>query len=141
MKRVPLWASSNRPTLEFTAPGQPATTVLVVDDDDNVRGLLVSVLKHQGYTVFDASSAEQGSRLSAANGIDVLIADVGLGGVRGDEFAVALLSTHPDMKLVCISGDSHPGTLRALEPNRAVFLEKPFSALQLTEQVSALLRH
>lgn len=120
---------------------QPATTVLVVDDDDDVRGLLVSVLKHQGYTVLDADSAEQGSRLSEANGIDVLVADVGLGGVRGDEFAVALLSTHPDMKLICISGDSDPGTLRALEPNRAAFLEKPFSARQLTEQVSALLRH
>ncbi len=118
----------------------PAATVLVVDDDDDVRGLLVSVLKYEGYSVLAASSAEQGSRLSETNGIDVLVADVGLNGVRGDEFAVALLGTHPDMKLVCISGDSEPGTLRALAPDRAVFLEKPFSARQFSEQVGALLR-
>lgn len=121
--------------------GAPTTTVLVVDDDDDVRGLLVSVLKHQGYAVLNASSAEQGSRLSETNGIDILVADVGLGGVRGDEFAAALLGTYPDMKLVCISGDAEPGTLRTLDPQRAVFLEKPFSARQLTERVDALLRH
>lgn len=123
------------------AAGPPSTTVLVVDDDDEVRGLLVSVLKHAGYTVLAADSAEQGSRLSESHGIDLLVADVGLGGVRGDEFAAALMSVHPELKLVCISGAAEPGTLRLLDSRRAVFLEKPFSARQLTSQVDALLKH
>ena len=131
---------------DMVAPSPPAPrakspTILVVDDDEEVRGLLVSILKHEGYTVLDAASAEHGSRLCNSSEINLLISDVALGGVRGDEFAASLMATRPDLKLVCISGYPEPNMLRALDPHRAVFQGKPFSARQLADQVGTLLRH
>lgn len=122
-------------------PAAPAgATILVVDDDDAVRGLIVKILEHQGHTVLEAASADNGLRLSRTRPIDLLISDVVLDGARGDELAATLLSARPQMRLLCISGyPAESETLRTFDPARAVFLEKPFSAAQLIECVSDLL--
>jgi signal transduction histidine kinase/CheY-like chemotaxis protein len=121
------------------APARTAGTILVVDDDDAVRGLIVKILQHQGYTVLEAANVDTGTRLSAAHAIDLLISDVVLDGARGDDFAASLLRTRPTLRLMCISGYPEARTHRAFDPARAVFLEKPFSAAQLVDRVRALL--
>ncbi len=62
-----------------------------------------------------------------------------LDGVRGDEFAAGLLASRPDLKLMCISGYPESQAVRGLDPARAVFLEKPFSARELVDRVRELL--
>ncbi len=116
-----------------------ANTVLVVDDDVEVRGLIVKILKHQGFTVHEAGTAEAGAAICEAHEVNLLISDVVLEGVRGDEFAAGLLATRPDLKLMCISGYPESQAVRGLDPARAVFLEKPFSARELVERVRELL--
>jgi len=116
-----------------------AHTVLVVDDDVEVRGLIVKILKHQGFIVHEAGTAEAGAAICDAHEIDLLISDVVLEDVRGDEFAAGLLATRPDLKLMCISGYPESPAVRGLDPARAVFLEKPFSARELVERVRELL--
>jgi len=113
--------------------------VLVVDDDHEVRGLIVKILQHQGFIVHDAGTAAAGTEICNSHEIDLLISDVVLDGVRGDEFAAGLMATRPDMKLMCISGYPESQAIRALDPARAVFLEKPFSAKELVERVRELL--
>ncbi|MEZ5284141.1 MAG: hypothetical protein R2712_04890 [Vicinamibacterales bacterium] len=54
-----------------------AGTILVVDDDDAVRGLIVTILAHQGFTVLEAAGAETGLRLSRTRPVDLLITDAG----------------------------------------------------------------
>jgi len=116
-----------------------ASTVLVVDDDAEVRELIVKILKHQGFLVHEAGTAEEGTAIFDAHEVDLLISDVVLEGVRGDEFAAALLATRPDLKLMCISGYPESQAVRGLDPARAVFLEKPFSARELVDRVRELL--
>ncbi|HQZ37876.1 MAG TPA: response regulator [Vicinamibacterales bacterium] len=122
-------------------PAEPSTgTILVVDDDDAVRALIVKILEHQGYSVLEAASAQTGLRLSRSRSIDLLVSDVVLDGARGDDLAATMLAARPEMRLLCISG--YPAETRALrefDPTRALFLEKPFSAAQLIERVSGLL--
>ncbi|MGE0862580.1 MAG: response regulator [Vicinamibacterales bacterium] len=114
-------------------------TVLVVDDDHEVRGLIVKILQHQGFVVHEAGTAHAGTAICDQHEIDLLISDVVLDGVRGDEFAAALLASRPALKLMCISGYPESQAVRALDPARAVFLEKPFSARELVERVRELL--
>jgi two-component system cell cycle sensor histidine kinase/response regulator CckA len=116
-----------------------ANAVLVVDDDHEVRGLIVKILRHQGFTVHEAGTADAGTEICNTHEIDLLISDVVLDGVRGDEFAAGLLASRPDLKLMCISGYPESQAIRGLDPARAVFLEKPFSAKELVERVRELL--
>jgi two-component system cell cycle sensor histidine kinase/response regulator CckA len=134
---LPAEAATDPPAAVAAAP--PRATILVVDDDDEVRGLIVKILEHQGYSVLDAASADVGATLCEAHDVQLLVADVVLDGVRGDEFALSLMSTRPDLKLVCISGYPEARAIRTLKPARAVFLEKPFSAKTLVERVGELL--
>jgi len=113
--------------------------VLVVDDDNEVRGLIVKILQHQGFLVHEAATAATGTEICDAHEIDLLISDVVLDGARGDEFAAGLMSTRPNLKLMCISGYPETQAVRGLDPARAVFLEKPFSARELVERVRELL--
>jgi two-component system cell cycle sensor histidine kinase/response regulator CckA len=116
-----------------------ANAVLVVDDDHEVRGLIVKILQHQGFVVHEAGTADAGAEICESHEIDLLISDVVLDGVRGDEFAAGLLATRPDLKLMCISGYPESQAVRGMDPARSVFLEKPFSARELVERVRELL--
>jgi len=149
-----LWRNSERAMATFTMllPADDASAaafvgqarcsahaVLVVDDDHEVRGLIVKILQHQGFTVHDAGTAAAGAEICHGHEIDLLICDVVLDGVRGDEFAAGLMATRPAMKLMCISGYPESLAVRRLDPARALFLEKPFSASELVERVRELL--
>ncbi len=116
-------------------PETIAKTIVVVDDDEEVRGLIGKILQHQGFVVHQVSTAEDAAAICGAQEIGLLISDVVLGGVRGDEQAVKLLEKHPRMKLMCISGYPEAVAIRGLDPARATFLEKPFSARELVKRV------
>ena len=134
------------PAEEGQAVAAPATTkpagggtIVVVDDDDEVRGLIVKILQHQGFNVLEAASADGGAELCDKHNVNLLIADVMLDGVRGDEFAKSLMGTRPDLKLMCISGYPEARAIKDMDPQRAVFVEKPFSARELVERVKELM--
>jgi len=114
-------------------------SVLVVDDDEEVRGLIVKILRHRGFTVHEAGGTAGGLAISGEHDIDLLISDIILDGARGDEFARRLLHERPDLKLICISGYPETQAVSGLDPARASFLEKPFSAQALVDRVDALL--
>ncbi len=125
---------------EAQKQAEPAChTILVVDDDEEVRGLIVKILQHQGYPVHQASTTDEATAVCGSHEIGLLISDVVLGGARGDEHAVGLLNAYPKMKLMCISGYPEALALREIDASRATFLEKPFSARDLVKRVRDLL--
>jgi len=115
-------------------------TVLVVDDQDGIRSIERRVLESHGYHVLEAESAREAIELlSAGTPLDLLIADLDMPEVRGDEMVSRIRKTRPGLKVLYVSGQINSlMDTRSLEDTEA-FLEKPFTVPGLAEAVSLLL--
>ncbi|HEX5387453.1 MAG TPA: response regulator [Gemmatimonadales bacterium] len=122
------------------APG--GESVLLVEDDEQVRGLTRRVLERAGYTV--AAAADAQSAVALANRhpgtIHLLIVDMMLPGLSGRELAAQLAIHRPAVKVLYISGtaDDAIGRDRVLAPG-IEFLQKPFARDQLVRKVRQVL--
>ena len=121
--------------------GEPAggtETILLVEDEEQVRDLARRVLERVGYTVLTASDAESATAIADRRGghIHLLVTDMLLPQLSGRELAARLSIHRPAIKVLYISGTSDPSIarLRLLEPGIA-FLEKPFSLDRLLRTV------
>jgi CheY-like chemotaxis protein len=114
-------------------PGQ-GETVLVIDDEEIVRMLVVEALEEAGYVALQAADGPSGlAILNSDARIDLLVSDVGLpGGMNGRQVADAARLTRPDLKVLFITGYAVNAVVEGdtLDPGMAV-MTKPF-------QVSAL---
>jgi PAS domain S-box-containing protein len=121
--------SAPREALPLAEPiAKGAETILVVEDDEDVRGYSVSAARHLGYNVLEASDAETAlAILHAQPDIRLLFTDFGLPDKTGRELADAALTSHPDMKIIYTSGYARSGiaNLGLLEIG-VHFLPKPF---------------
>src|SRR5947207_13515984 len=84
-------------------------TILVVDDEAEVRKLVAAILGHLGYSVLTADSGDHAMALYEKVGgrIDLLVADVVAPGMSGPLLAERLTELQPDMKVLYISGYDH----------------------------------
>jgi PAS domain S-box-containing protein len=117
-------------------------TVLVVDDDDDVRAVARDVLREHGYRVLEARTGEEATQLSAAYGstIHVIVSDVILPGMNGPDLVGRLRRSRPDLRALFISGYGHLAIVHhGLLDGEAVLIEKPFSSEQLLAYVRAAL--
>jgi two-component sensor histidine kinase len=82
--------------------------VLVVEDEDSVRELVLTTLKRHGYSVLEASNGEEALAMveQRSEPIHLLISDVVMPGLGGRELARKLGALHPEMKMVFVSGKS-----------------------------------
>ena len=121
-------------------PGPPdaTTRVLVVEDEEVVRGLVRQVLEGQGYVVLVAQDGQEAIELAGQNTIDVLLTDLSMPNVGGREVAERLRETQPGLKVVYMSGYVEDGLTGALPPATS-FLGKPFTFSELTETVRHVL--
>jgi CheY-like chemotaxis protein len=140
-------------TLTPAAPPKPAPspapslddgsgTILVVEDDSVVRGLLCLLLRPKGYTVLEAADAAAAIELFDRFGatIDLLISDVVMPGMRGPELARRLVARNPRLKALLISGftDGESVAPEAVAAG-SMFLHKPFGNEELLAKVRRLL--
>jgi CheY-like chemotaxis protein len=115
-------------------------TVLVVEDEPVVRGLIVEVLGDLGYRAIEAPDGPAGLKLlQSKQRIDLLITDVGLPGINGRQLADQARERRPDLKVLFITGYAENATLANgfLEPGMAM-LTKPFAVDALVRKVSQL---
>jgi DNA-binding NtrC family response regulator len=112
-------------------------TILVVDDEKTVLRFLVRALQSKGYLVLSAEDAEQAHAVLAAHpaAIDLIVADVQLGGGAGAEIAARAAAAHPGIGVLFMSG-SPAG---AADGGAAEFLMKPFDAETLWPAVRRVL--
>jgi two-component system, cell cycle sensor histidine kinase and response regulator CckA len=117
-------------------------TVLLVEDEDTVRGLVRTMLEAHGYDVVEARSAEQAylAAVEREGEIHLLLTDVVLPGTGGPELSERLLDLRPTMKVLFMSGYPNDVTLRHRMVNQdAAFLQKPFSPEALVRKVADVL--
>ena len=124
--------------LHLAPPTQRSVTILIVEDDDNLRNLLQRTLEAVGFPVLPAADGAQGLRLCQQhNGtIDLMVSDIVMPRLNGLQLAEQVRATHPDMKFLFITGfaDEFP-ELRELVRTGATILEKPFLPSELLRKV------
>jgi two-component system, cell cycle sensor histidine kinase and response regulator CckA len=113
-------------------------TILLVEDEEQVRELARRVLERVGYTVLAAADAESATAMAdrRAGHIHLLVTDMLLPQLSGRELAARLSIHRPAIKVLYVSGtsDASIARLRLLDPGMA-FLEKPFSLDRLLRTV------
>lgn len=117
-------------------------TVLVVDDEQAVRHLMVEVLQDLGYQVAEAADGTQALEVaSRLNDIDILVTDVGLSGsINGRDLAEQLRSTRQGLKVLFVTGFAADQSLeQATSKPDTRLLTKPFSVDALSKWVRFLL--
>ena len=115
-------------------------SVLLVEDEASVRGLLKKILEKGGYTVTEAECGEEAITICRAHeeGFDLLITDIVLTGIRGEEVADYIMRIFPKTQVIYMSGYADKGD----EPQKKgeLIIQKPFSSVQLLTQVRKALR-
>nr|GID87500.1 hypothetical protein Ade03nite_64240 [Actinoplanes derwentensis] len=117
-------------------------TVLVVEDDPQVRQLTQRILQRQGYRVLACGSAEEAEKryIDQRFTISILLTDVMLPGMSGPELARAIARLDPGLPTVFMSGYSDGElTDQGQVPAGTTLLTKPFSAADLTRIVAEAL--
>jgi CheY-like chemotaxis protein len=112
--------------------------VLVVDDEEAIRTFVDRVLREAGYETVVAPNAEKALALtSSANRFDLLLTDMNMPGMCGDELARHLRGRQPDLPILYLTGfaDRLFATRPVLWSNEA-FIEKPVTIKGLREAVS-----
>jgi PAS domain S-box-containing protein len=125
-----------------SAPTAGSETILLVEDETVVRQLVAEILETTGYTVLQAGDGPSALELLRrhADPVELLVTDVVMPGMSGPEVAKAVTAMRPGMQVLYTSGytDQAIGHHGVLEPGIA-FLQKPFSADDLTSKVRGLL--
>ena len=113
-------------------------TILLVEEDPQVRAVTTTLLHRYGYRVLGASSAGDALLIEEQHDdvIHLLVADVALARLRGDQLARRLSTRRPDMAVLLLSSPDPTSTL-ALEPGAVV--DKPFTTESLIRAVGDLL--
>jgi two-component system, cell cycle sensor histidine kinase and response regulator CckA len=117
-------------------------TVLVCDDDDGVRKLLVDILEFRAYKILEAQNGRHALEVVKAYGgpVHLLITDVVMPQLGGVELAQQLRETLPNLSVLYLSGyPEQPEVLSLALDRRTKFLAKPFLPSELTSAVSSML--
>ncbi len=120
---------------------QGSETLLLVEDEDLVREVTHRILKRYGYTVLLAKDGPEALRLTEDCGpLHLLLTDVIMPGMSGRELAEHLVSRHPQIKVLFMSGypENAIGDQGTLEPGVA-FIQKPFKHFELALKVREVL--
>jgi len=117
-------------------------TVLLVEDEEQVRAIVLSILRRQGYRVIAAQNAGEALLLSEthAEAIDLLLTDVVMPHMSGPVLAKRLAATRPEMKVLCMSGYTDDSIVRhgVLETGVA-YLQKPVTPAALSRKIREVL--
>jgi len=138
LESAPELATSHVPEVVLAG----SETIMLVEDEDALREVLVKVLKASGYHVLSSGRGPDALAFARlhSNPIHLLISDVILPEMRGPELAEELLRLHPEVRVLYMSGFTdnalvHSGSL----PQRTLFLQKPFTPDVLLRRIRDIL--
>jgi two-component system, cell cycle sensor histidine kinase and response regulator CckA len=117
-------------------------TIMVVEDEADVRQVLCDVLTRTGYAVIEASEGREAIRLAAqhAGRIDLVITDMVMPNMTGWEVARQIVAARPETKILVISGYADDVNLEhGVSSSQVAFLAKPFAPTALRHKVQEVL--
>ncbi|HET7317431.1 MAG TPA: response regulator, partial [Sphingomicrobium sp.] len=130
-------AASAEEPISASVPMTPLS-VLVIDDDPDVRGFVVAALEEEGYRVREASNGRDGLASVEQETPDLVVLDFIMPGLSGADVARQILDKHPDQPILFVSGYSETEAVKRTAP-RAPLLAKPFRADALQKAVRGAL--
>jgi CheY-like chemotaxis protein len=114
-------------------------TVLVVDDDRDVRELTIACLESVGYRVLSADGGSTALDIIAGDTpLDVLLLDMAMPEMNGPEAARAILGKRPNLPVIYMTG--YPGSAQLDGSERQRLIKKPFTVAELTGKVEEALK-
>jgi two-component system, cell cycle sensor histidine kinase and response regulator CckA len=136
------------PTAEVPAQPEPVpaearpTTILLVEDEDAVRGVARKALERAGYRVLAVGNGAEALQVVEKRGpeLDLVVSDVVMPGMSGPEMVQRVRQAYPALRVLYISGYTDEAVVRrGVAQGTAELLAKPFSPVELVQRVSTLL--
>jgi DNA-binding NtrC family response regulator len=116
-------------------------TILIIDDDENIRRVLVAILEDEGYTVDSVGTAKKAIEVSKRKFYNMALIDIRLPDMEGTELLTQMKETTPRMRKVILTG--YPTLQNAMDAvNRGAdaYIMKPFDVKKVLETIQDQLK-
>lgn len=125
---------------EPSAPGRGEGTILLVEDDAVLRKLTREILEFSGYRVLESAGGREAfCAIERENGkVDLVLTDLVMPGMSGDEFADLLAARYPDVRVLYTSGHVDRPVAVPLVPRYRELIRKPFKSDALVRKIGEL---
>jgi len=117
-------------------------TILLVEDEDLVRGITGRILRQSGYQVLEARDGQEALQISqeCREDIHLVLSDIVMPGINGRDLVCRLVSMRPEMKAMLMSGYAEESVMgRKILDDGVVFVQKPFQSRVLVQKIRELL--
>jgi PAS domain S-box-containing protein len=122
-------------------PARGQETVLVVEDDEDVRAFIVETLRELNYTVLEAADTPSALKiLDNQAAVDLMLTDLILPGANGRDLARTAVAARPNLKVLFMTGYSRNAIVHSGRLDQGVqLIQKPFSQASLAAKIRSLL--
>jgi DNA-binding NtrC family response regulator len=118
-----------------------APRILVVDDDENIRKVLVAILQDEGYTVDSAGTARKGIEATKRKFYNIALIDIRLPDMEGTELLTQMKETTPRMRKIIITGyPTLQNAIEAVNKRADAYIMKPFDVKNVLKTIEDQLR-
>lgn len=114
-------------------------TILIVDDEEIVIGLLARMLKRERWTVLTAMNGEQALNQIKENKINIVISDIHMPGMSGIDLLLQIKELDPSLPVILISGQAKWGRDQVIAAGADEFIAKPFRQIDILASIENVL--
>ena len=118
-----------------------AARILVIDDDENIRKVLATILEDEGYIVETAETAKKGIEKSEKTFYNLALIDIRLPDMEGIELLLKLRSTKPKMRKIIVTGyPTLQNAVAAVNKGADAYVMKPFEVDKILQTIREQLK-
>ncbi len=115
--------------------------VLIIDDDPQIRSLLVNILSSKGQSCEQASNGSEALKKLEEKGFDVIISDIVMPGMDGITLMGEIFKKYPDLPVMIMTGHSHEYSAEmAIRSGAREFIKKPFTISEFLLRFTKMMR-